>query len=70
MKPDINNLIDECQRRYGNTRDVWTLTGQIGALSRHKSLTPQQRTHIARKAANARWGRTNTNNNKDSIYYG
>jgi len=31
--------------------------GKLGGAARAKKLTPRQRSEIARKAANARWGK-------------
>lgn len=43
----IDALEAELQRRRGNP--------QLGALTRHQRMTPEQRTNIARLAAQRRW---------------
>ena len=38
--------------------------GELGAAKRNESLTPEERTAIARKAANARWSKVKKKSKK------
>jgi hypothetical protein len=51
MQIATGEIQDTKKAKTGKTR-----SGIAGAAARAKSMTPQQRTDIAKKAASARWG--------------
>jgi hypothetical protein len=51
MQIATGEISDTAKAKTGKTR-----SGLAGSAARVKSLSPQQRTEIAKKAASARWG--------------
>jgi hypothetical protein len=51
MQIATGEIQDTAKAKTGKTR-----SGIAGAAARSRSMTPQQRTDVAKKAASARWG--------------
>jgi hypothetical protein len=47
--------IDEVANILLKTKFTTNMAGMLGAIRRNKNLSPERRSEIARKAANARW---------------
>jgi hypothetical protein len=59
MDPDLISRVMQAMGRKGGKKG-----GKKGAEKRAESLTPEQRSQIARKAARARWSKAKKKNKK------